>query len=209
MQLYPQQYLECDPPVAAKIEERTIQQHTRKDLMPTRNTNRHLNRNKRGAAGTSGPSANVSTADAVSMKCLDYLLGSGTKASPPKFGNSAVVEPLALTDAPMHGAVPPAAAAAAPAAFVGVPATRVGTPLGGGGVGSIIAQAKAALGGNKGKKGAAAAIKGATAMKKNPQRNPAPTRTTRMKRMKGKKRKTRRATKKKMRMTTMTRMRWR
>lgn len=181
LQLYPQKYLECDPPVAAKIEERTIQQHTRKDLMPTRNTNRHLDRNKRGAAGASGPSANgVSTADAVSMKCLDYLLGAGAKASPPKFGNNVAADPLALTDAPVHGAVPPAAAAATPAT-VGVPATRVGTPpgpmpaevaVGGGGVASILAQAKAALGGSKGKKGAAAAIKGATAMKKKSAKEP-------------------------------------
>ena len=48
IRLHPRRYLECDPPIASRLDERSIQQRTRKDLMPTRSTNKHLERNKAG-----------------------------------------------------------------------------------------------------------------------------------------------------------------
>lgn len=58
IRLYPHQYLECDPPVASQIDERKIQQKTRKDVMPSRSSNKHIAKHARQQA-TSDPAANL------------------------------------------------------------------------------------------------------------------------------------------------------
>jgi hypothetical protein len=113
MRLHPRQYLECDPPIASRLEERSIQQRTRKDLMPTRSTNKHLKKNKAAKYSTASTVA-VAGADNGSMTCrlLDYVLGKSRADAPPalmdrgpKHTPPAVVVPLlAITDPGACGA---------------------------------------------------------------------------------------------------------
>ena len=85
IRLHPRRYLECDPPIASRLDERSIQQRTRKDLMPTRSTNKHLKRNKAGK----GSDASTAATDGggggstVAMRCLDFILGKGKSDAAP------------------------------------------------------------------------------------------------------------------------------
>ena len=157
--------------MASKIDTRTIQQRMRKDVMPARNTNKNLERNKRqktdSAAGANKVGGESST---VAMKCLDYLLGGG-KPQTPQFDASAASSASSamhtIMDAPSkvalaaqpHGAAPlalppppagaaDAAALAAAAALVApaaAAADAAAPKAAGTTIDGIIAQAKATL----------------------------------------------------------------
>ena len=83
IRLFPHQYLECDPPVASKVDDRKLQQRTRKDVMPCRSTNKHLAKNKQNKY-SSASHAHDSGSDSVAMKCLDYILGNNNKPPAPQ-----------------------------------------------------------------------------------------------------------------------------
>ena len=53
IRLYPHQYLECDPPIASQLDDRKLQQKMRKDVMPSRSTNKLLKQTHQQAASSS------------------------------------------------------------------------------------------------------------------------------------------------------------
>ena len=53
IRLYPHQYLECDPPIASQLDDRKLQQKMRKDVMPSRSTNKLLKHTHQQAAAPS------------------------------------------------------------------------------------------------------------------------------------------------------------
>ena len=156
MRLFPRQYLECDPPIASRLDERSIQQKTRKGLMPTRSTNKKLERNKGASKSTAAKDVNTEHGNSSTVnRCLDYILGQKGAAPP-------VVAPKAILDAP---AVPPAANVGAASPTLAITYPGFGPQAGAGQapptIDSILEQArqtlamkaaKAAAGG-KGKKG--------------------------------------------------------
>ena len=71
IRLYPHQYLECDPPVASQLDERKIQQKTRKDVMPSRSSNKHIAKHARQSA-TSDP------AGGLQRSFMNFILGNGS-----------------------------------------------------------------------------------------------------------------------------------
>lgn len=71
IRLYPHQYLECDPPVASQIDERKIQQKTRKDVMPSRSSNKHIAKHARLSA-TSDP------AGGLQRSFMNFILGNNS-----------------------------------------------------------------------------------------------------------------------------------
>ena len=80
IKLHPRHFAECDPPIASRLDERSIQQRTRKDLMPTRSTNKHLKKN-RASNTTTAPAADGGSS--VANRCLDFILGGGAASAPP------------------------------------------------------------------------------------------------------------------------------
>jgi hypothetical protein len=132
MRLYPRAYVECDPPVASRIDHHRIREKTRKDLMPTRNTNSAY---KLAAVnrGRACPSAIAPQPASVQAMALQYILGQGNinpavflqgiaHASPPKRQQRLELldaSPAAICDVP---AAPAAAPEAAPSAICDVPA---------------------------------------------------------------------------------------
>ena len=126
MRLYPRAYVECDPPVASRIDHQRIREKTRKDLMPTRNTNSAY---KLAAVnrGRACPSAIAPQPANVQAMALQYILGQGNinpavflqglRGSPPKrqprLELLAPASPAAICDVQ---ASPTAAPEASPAA---------------------------------------------------------------------------------------------
>ena len=164
MRLHPRRYMECDPPVASKVDEREIQKRTRKDVMPTRDTNKQLKTNNQKASGGAASGGNF--AEQFSMKALDYMLGS--KIAAPRLGDQQAppAAPLAIEDVnrrPAGDAITPALPAASPAVQA---AQQQGAPPST--IAGILAQAKATFAkpakGTKADKKAMKAMKG----KKNP-----------------------------------------
>ena len=72
VKLFPHQYLECDPPIASRIDDRRLQQRMRKDVMPSRSTNKQLTHNKKQKTSHGSFSPGV---DSLAASCLQYLLG--------------------------------------------------------------------------------------------------------------------------------------
>ena len=108
IRLYPHQYLECDPPVASQIDERKIQQKTRKDVMPSRSSNKHIAKSARQSA-TCDPAAGLQ------RSFMNFILGNSSSLvetprrpaprGPPAIGNvpadaarKSPVAPLAIAD---------------------------------------------------------------------------------------------------------------
>ena len=165
IRLYPRRYQECDHPIASRLDERSIQQRTRKDLMPTRSTNKHLKKNRTGK----GSDASTAATDGggggstVAMRCLDFILGKGKSDAAPL---------LALPAPAVH---PPAAgmqplALPAPQLALPAPVVPAGGAAGAAGpttIDAILKQAQQTLG--KKEPGGAAPKKKARKKRKGPQ----------------------------------------
>ena len=140
IKLHPRQFAECDPPIASRLDERSIQQRTRKDLMPTRSTNKHLKKNKTSNATTStAPAADIGSS--VASRCLDFILGGGAASAPP---------PIMDRAHPLSALLPPSAAPPAGPkgllAIADVPAApKAAPPSGAATIDSILDQARNTL----------------------------------------------------------------
>jgi hypothetical protein len=71
VQQYPSVYQASDPPIASRIDDSTIRELCRKDLMPTRNTNNSL---KKGSRCGSPPSSSSAESSALRM-CMEFMMG--------------------------------------------------------------------------------------------------------------------------------------
>jgi hypothetical protein len=116
MRLHPRQYQECDPPIASRLEERSIQQRTRKDLMPTRSTNKHLKKNRsgKGAAASTAATDDGGGSSTVAMRCLDFILGRGRSDAAPLLALTAPVVHPPATGVPLLALPAPQLALPAP-----------------------------------------------------------------------------------------------
>ena len=71
--MYPGRYAECDPPVASKLQEQRINQAMRKDLMPTRDSNKSLKRDRSSSSQEPGDPR---------MQLLQLVLGGNAPVLP-------------------------------------------------------------------------------------------------------------------------------
>ena len=85
IRLYPHQYQECSPPIASKLDERRIQNCTRKDKMPARATNKMLKQPHRSQGSQGSQQPNQSGGDIASM-CMQYILQGGALPAIPGGG---------------------------------------------------------------------------------------------------------------------------
>ena len=149
IRLYPHQYLECDPPVASQIDERKIQQKTRKDVMPSRSSNKHVSKSARRSA-TCDPAAGLQ------RSFMNFILGnSSSPVEAPR--RPAPRGPLAIEHFPAAAAPPshvaPLAIAAPPIAVAPLalpaplpPCVRPEEATAPGGIAAIVQSAKTVLG---------------------------------------------------------------
>jgi len=152
IRLYPHQYLECDPPVASQIDERKIQQKTRKDVMPSRSSNKHIAKHAR-------QSATCDPAGGLQRSFMNFILGNNSSPAeaprrPAPRGPRAIehfpvaaappspVAPLAIAAPPSHAA-PLALPAPLPPCVVPEEAPAPG------GIAAIVKDAKSVLGKEK------------------------------------------------------------
>ena len=107
MKLHPNIYGADDPPVPSKIQESVLRNMTRKDLMPTRSSNKFISKGAKQSPSSAitSPTNSSTNADAV----LDYLLGHRGATNPrPRLEIREAPEPiapprvLALADAPIR-----------------------------------------------------------------------------------------------------------
>jgi hypothetical protein len=163
MRLHPRQYLECYPPIASKIDERDIQNRTRRDVMPVRSSNKHL----KTAKSPSNSSGNGGDASAFSMRCLDFILGGKGSSSAPTPVALPPAVPLAIEDGGVGRAGPIVCyTAAAPVVVAAQQHTPPQT------MDSILNQAKSTIAANAAakpsKRKAKAKAKGKATGKRNP-----------------------------------------
>ena len=95
--LYPSIYLECEPPVGSRIDEMKLRQMTRKDMMPSRSSNKMLSgspTSNHGPASSSGSASN-----AVASNILEYVLGNCQNGS-------AISQLLSLANGDRNGGPP-------------------------------------------------------------------------------------------------------
>ena len=147
---YPHQFLECDPPIASQIDDRRLLQKMRKDVMPSRNTNKYLKDKTSNQTQAAGPSNLQSMFLQLMLGQLQSLphtgasnssSGSASRSRPPALTD----EQLALTDtqpAEGHQQKPLALPPIPPAARESTPAT----------VKDIVEQAKKVITAGRGKK---------------------------------------------------------
>ena len=113
MKQFPHVYRPNDPPVASKLSEASLRNMTRKDLMPTRSSNKFVGaKDKQQSMHIDGSGSSGSSAD----KLLDYLLGQRGSAPelrqpqltifPSSSHRREVPKCLALPDAPSTKAAP-------------------------------------------------------------------------------------------------------
>lgn len=143
--LYPHQFLQCDPPVASQIEDRKLLQKMRRDLMPSRNTNKQLKEKtapQPRQAGASDLQSMMMQFVLGQMQGLPMHMGSHAPSRAPRQPRALTNGPLALTDGQPDQEqretlphIPPAARETAPAD----------------GVRAIVDQAKAVI--NAGRRG--------------------------------------------------------
>ena len=98
LRLYPSVYLECEPPVATRIDDMKLRQMTRKDMMPSRSNNKMLNNQSNSTPGAT--SSNSVASNAVASNILEYVLGNCQN------GTTAVSQLLALANGDRHGGPP-------------------------------------------------------------------------------------------------------
>ena len=118
IRLYPHQYLECDPPIASQLDDRKLQQKMRKDVMPSRSTNKLLKQTHQQAASSSND---------LHGALFQFLLGG--RAIPPLAPPMRARTMLALGDAAHSDPAPeaPKAPMAQPLALPPIPpASREG-----------------------------------------------------------------------------------
>ena len=118
IRLYPHQYLECDPPIASQLDDRKLQQKMRKDVMPSRSTNKLLKQTHQQAASSSND---------LHGALFQFLLGG--RAIPPLEPPMRARTMLALGDAAHSDPAPeaPKAPMAQPLALPPIPpASREG-----------------------------------------------------------------------------------
>ena len=72
VRLFPNRYLQCDPPIASRIDSMKIRQATRKDRMPTRSTNKNLKSNE---SKSQQPVTDASSGFA--MQCMQFIMNRG------------------------------------------------------------------------------------------------------------------------------------
>ena len=187
LRLYPHQYLECDPPIASQLDDRKLQQKMRKDVMPSRSTNKLLKQNHQRDAA---PSNDLHSA------LFQFLLGG--RGIPPLESPRRARTMLALGDAAHSDPAPEAPAPMAqPLALPPIPpASREGQAAGASGktVKTIVNEAKNVIDRNKKHTKASKAMKKEKASmkamnKKNIRRQDMMTKLKMMKKMKKKMRK--------------------
>ena len=83
---YGKSFLQCDPPVQSRINATELRQHTRKDKMPTRGTNKSLstfdtarNRNSQALASSSMANSQLDPTQQLANFALQFVLGSKSR----------------------------------------------------------------------------------------------------------------------------------
>lgn len=75
MVMYPQAYIECEPPVATRLDPNRIRQSTRKDLMPARSSNKNISRHSPSPpSDRRSPGLSLGAGENLFQNCLSYVL---------------------------------------------------------------------------------------------------------------------------------------
>ena len=84
MRLHPGSFLQCEPPVTSRLDDLRLRQLTRRDVMPTRSSNKYIRQptaRTAVAAGSSGPSQGQDSNSQLANIALQWILGGNRPAT--------------------------------------------------------------------------------------------------------------------------------